>query len=270
MSVISREETNRLCGPLYRPDHTTNVRHRAILRKCFELYSPEYLAEVFNNDFTHLRLVMGTAYMFSQFGKINQNYTRGGRAVRNETDPPNLEGREALKAYTECFDQHFMKQGKTYTIRGRGNKPVLQAGEQAWHNFIIAFWAARGTRYRRPGWALQPLPGFEMVRVAPAPVAPTPLRRAVLPRPPAPPFTPLRRAPLPAMLSPPSSPRLPRVVIDLSHIDDGPAPAPVHRAPKRKLSRVIDISDDEEASRPQKKAKKAAKAFWGPVIDLTI
>ncbi|KAJ7019688.1 hypothetical protein C8F04DRAFT_1275983 [Mycena alexandri] len=263
MPTISREETNRLCGPLYRPDDTTNVRHRAILRKCFELYSPEYLAEVFHNDFTHLRLVMGTSYMFSEFGRISQNYTRGGRAVRNETDPPDLEGREALKAYAGCYDQHFMKKGNTYTVRGRGANAVLQAGEQTFHNFILAYWAARGTRYRRPAWALEPLPGFEMVRVAPAAVSAP--RRALLPPAPVPP----QRAAFPTMPSPPSSPRLPRVVIDLSHVDDGPAPAPVHRPRKRKLSRVINISDDE-ASRPQKKAKKAAKSFWGPVIDLTI
>lgn len=74
MPVISPQETNRLFGPLYRPANDTNVRHRAILRKAVELYSPEHLAEIFNNDFTHWRLVMGTSFMFSQFGKIKAHY----------------------------------------------------------------------------------------------------------------------------------------------------------------------------------------------------
>ncbi|KAJ7748983.1 hypothetical protein B0H16DRAFT_1461481 [Mycena metata] len=254
MPTISREETNRLCGPFYRPDDTTNVRHRAILRKCFELYSPEYLAEVFHKDFTHLRLVMGTLYMFSEFGRISQNYTRGGRAVRNKTGPPDLERREALKAYAGCYNQHFMKKGNTYTVRGRGANAVLQAGERTFHNFILAYWAARGARYRRPAWALEPLPGFEMYPRLAAPFYPPYLHHLSAPHSPP---------------CPHPHPALDRVIIDFSHIDDGPAPAPVHRPRKRKHSRVIDISDDE-ASRLQKKAKKAAKSFWGPVIDLTI
>ncbi|KAJ7023554.1 hypothetical protein C8F04DRAFT_1133908 [Mycena alexandri] len=188
---------------------------------------------------------------------------RGHRLVRNETDPPSLEDRQALGAYARRYDDHFMHNGNGYTVRNQATRPQLQAEEQRWHDRMTVL-------KHRPAWALQPLPGFAMViSVAPAP-APTPPRRALLPLPAAPPFTPLRRAQFPTLPSPPSSSRAPRVVIDLSHLDDGPAPSATQRAQKRKLPRVIDISDDEEeASRPRKKAKKAAKVFWGSVIDLT-
>jgi hypothetical protein len=74
MLRISSQETRRLFGPSNRPDFNTNVRHRALLRKALELVPPEQLAEVFHQDPTKLRVAMGSAYTFSQLGKIKTNF----------------------------------------------------------------------------------------------------------------------------------------------------------------------------------------------------
>ncbi|KAJ7037561.1 hypothetical protein C8F04DRAFT_1256768 [Mycena alexandri] len=264
MPGIPRREINRLFGPIYRPADNTNVRHQAILRKALELRSLEQFADIFENDFTNLRLVMGTSLMFAQFGIVKHNYMRNFRRVSHETPPLSLEQRQHLDDYRKAYDKHHMAQGNDYDIRGQGDKAGMQAAEQTWHDRMVVHHAAHG-RADRPAWALEPLPGLERVRVggvapvfAPAP-APTP--RALLPRAPAPPFTPLRRAPFPALPSPPSSSR----IIDLSHIDDEPA----RPARKRKFLGVLDISDEEEeeVARPRKKVKRRAR-FWH--IDLTI
>lgn len=84
MPGIPRREINRLFGPIYRPADNTNVRHQAILRKALELRSLEQFADIFENDFTNLRLVMGTSLMFAQFGIVKHNY------VSNPILPPHL------------------------------------------------------------------------------------------------------------------------------------------------------------------------------------
>ncbi|KAJ7860563.1 hypothetical protein B0H14DRAFT_2744351, partial [Mycena olivaceomarginata] len=100
MLPIPSHETRRLFGTSSRPEFNTNVRHRAILRKALELYTPEQLGEVFHQNPTRLRVAMGSASTFSQLGKIKTNF------------------------------------GHDYAIRNAAAKPALQAGEQTWHNWI--------------------------------------------------------------------------------------------------------------------------------------
>lgn len=75
MQLISYQETRRLFGPLNRPNFNTNVRHRAILRKALELFTPEELQEIFGRPIK-LRVAMGSAFTFSEMGKVKTNYVR--------------------------------------------------------------------------------------------------------------------------------------------------------------------------------------------------
>ncbi|KAJ7732902.1 hypothetical protein DFH07DRAFT_780747 [Mycena maculata] len=235
--TISFQETHRLFGPSNRPDFKTNVRHRAILRKALELYPPEELQAVFGQPI-RLRVVMGSALTFSQLGKIQTNFVHNNCLVSRETLAPDLEARDALRAYRNTYEAYFMMRGNEYAVRNPQAKPRLQAAEQAWHDWIVPYLAARGTP-GRPAWALQPLPGLQRVHVLPAlapAAAPSTLQ------------TPRRRHALLALPTPPPS-------------------SPARNVPKkRKFLGVIDISDseEEEALRPRKKMK-----FLG-VVDLTI
>ncbi|KAJ7830551.1 hypothetical protein B0H14DRAFT_3714972 [Mycena olivaceomarginata] len=203
---------------------------------------------------------MGSASTFSQLGKIKTNFV--GTHILPPTlptdTPPDLEAREALRAYRDVYDACFMSRGNDYAIRNAAAKPALQAGEQTWHNWIGPYRAARGMP-GRPDWALQALPGLQRVRFAPlngSPVrSPATVRIYLSHIDDAPAPTPRaqkRQARFPNLPTPPpSSPvRSPATVrIDLSHIDDEPA-CP---AQKRTFLGVIDISDDEEEMRPRKK-----------------
>ncbi|KAJ7850253.1 hypothetical protein B0H13DRAFT_2360801 [Mycena leptocephala] len=248
MILISSGETHRLFGPSNQPEFNTNVRHRAILRKALELFPAEELEEIFQQPIK-LRVAMGSAFTFSQLGKIKSNFVRNHRLVSRETRPLDLEARTALRDYRDAYDAYFMKTGNTYAVRNAGLKSVLQAAEQTWHDWVVVYLAARG-RPGRPDWVLQPLPGLRRVHIAPPPApAPTPTstphaRGRAFPTLPTP---------------PPSSPA--SVLIDLLHINDEPA----HSAQKRKFLGFVNISDDEEdAGRPLKKVD-----FSG-LIDLTI
>jgi hypothetical protein len=75
MVLISHRETNRLFGPSNRPEFNTNVRHRAVLRKALELFPVQELEAIFERP-TKLRVAMGSAFTFSQLGKIKTNYVR--------------------------------------------------------------------------------------------------------------------------------------------------------------------------------------------------
>jgi hypothetical protein len=175
--------------------------------------------------------------------------------VSRETAVPDAEAREALRRYRDAYDAHFMKNGNNYRVRNPHAKPALQAAEQAWHDWVVPYLAARG-RPGRPTWALQPLPGFDRVRITPAPRAVIALpRRAQAPLP-TPSNTCLEAAPAPSTPArvPAGSALRPIIILD----DDIPRPR------KRKHLGVVDISDDEEeVVQPRKKAK-----FLG-VIDLT-
>jgi hypothetical protein len=81
--------------------------------------------------------------------------------------------RTALRAYRTAYDTYFMSQGDNYRVRNAHAKHVLQAAEQKWHDWVVPYLAARGIA-SRPGWALEPLPGFQRVHVTPAPAAPAP------------------------------------------------------------------------------------------------
>ncbi|KAJ6521645.1 hypothetical protein DFH09DRAFT_1424728 [Mycena vulgaris] len=111
--------------------------------------------------------------MSSQLGKIKTNFVRNGRLVSNETAPPDPEVQAAIRAYRTAYDSHFMSPGKDYAVRNAAAKSVLQAAEQRWHDFIVPYRAARGV-LARPAWALEPLRGFDRVRIAPALPAPAP------------------------------------------------------------------------------------------------
>ncbi|KAJ7232605.1 hypothetical protein B0H12DRAFT_1076824 [Mycena haematopus] len=83
-------ETLRLFGPIYRPHFDINIRHRALLRKALELFTANELDEYFSGDPKNLRMAMGKAYTFRQFGKITSNFMRNNRLVRRETPAPDL------------------------------------------------------------------------------------------------------------------------------------------------------------------------------------
>ncbi|KAJ7863689.1 hypothetical protein B0H13DRAFT_2564525 [Mycena leptocephala] len=252
MLHISAQETRRLFGPLNRPYFDTNVRHRALLRKALELVPPEQLAEVFHQDPTRLRVAMGSAFTFSQFGKIKTNFMRNNRLVSYETPPPDLEARQALRTYRDAYDTYFKKTGNTYAVRNAGLKSFLQAAEQTWHDWVVPYLAAHGMP-GRPDWALQPLPGLQRVRVAPAP---GPART--------PSSTPRvhRRRFLTLPTPPPSSPA--PIHIDLSDIDE-----PARPAQKRKFLGEIDVSDDEDEDDSESAVWPRKKAKFLGYIDLT-
>jgi hypothetical protein len=73
MVLIPSRETRRLFGPSNQPEFNTNVRHRAILRKALELFPAEELEEIFQQPI-RLRVAMGSAFTFSQLGKIKTNF----------------------------------------------------------------------------------------------------------------------------------------------------------------------------------------------------
>jgi hypothetical protein len=81
------------------------------------------------------------------------------RLVSRETPPPDLEARQALRAYRDAYDAYFMKQGNDYAVRNAAAKAVLQVAEQTWHDWIVRYLATWG-RPGRPQWALEPLPGL--------------------------------------------------------------------------------------------------------------
>ncbi|KAJ7746141.1 hypothetical protein DFH07DRAFT_963019 [Mycena maculata] len=243
---------HHLLGPNC-PHTNTNARHRAILRKSLELFSVEELEAKLGRP-TNLRVVMGTGSGFFQLGKITSNFMRDGRV-----------------AYRDVYDTFFMKHGDEYCVCDPQARPVMQAAEQTWHEWIVPYLLTRNMG-GRPDWALQPLPGLQRVHVAPEPCAPA--RRAVasssrattssapqtitLPTPP--PSSPVRVH----GTSQPGSPTPIRAGARLRpiHISDDDHEA--RRPPtKRKFLGVIDISDDDEALRPRKKLK-----FLG-FVDLT-
>ncbi|KAJ7191708.1 hypothetical protein GGX14DRAFT_578732 [Mycena pura] len=163
MSSTTHCETNRLFGPVNRPALNTNVRHRAFLRKSIELFSQEELEAIFGWPH-HLRIAMGTAYTASQFGKIRSNYVYNDRLVRRESPVPSAQAQQELIHYRDRFDAYYKKRGNGYAVRDPKAKQALQAAEQAWHDWVIGYHAARG-RSGRPDWALEALPGLERVRV---------------------------------------------------------------------------------------------------------
>ncbi|KAJ7223319.1 hypothetical protein GGX14DRAFT_387642 [Mycena pura] len=163
MTPTTHYETHRLFGPVNRPALNTNVRHRAILRKSIELLSQEELEAIFGWPH-HLQIAMGTAYTASQFGKIRSNYVYNDRLIRREGPVPSAQAQRELLHYRDKYDGYYKKRGNDYAIRDPMGKQALQAAEQAWHDWVIGYHAARG-RPGRPDWALEPLPGLERVRV---------------------------------------------------------------------------------------------------------
>jgi hypothetical protein len=153
-----------------------------------------------------------------------------------------------------------MKHGNAYTVRNAAAKPVLQAAEQTWHDWVVGYRAARGMG-DRPDWALQPLPGFRRVNIglglAPALIPALGTTPASTPR------VRRRQARFPTLPTPPpSSPASSPTPTRIYFSDDELA----RPAQKRKFLGVVEISDDEEDAevRPRKKTR-----FLGH-IDLTI
>ncbi|KAJ7926089.1 hypothetical protein B0H13DRAFT_1862600 [Mycena leptocephala] len=216
MALISHQETHRLFGLSNCPEFNTNVCHRALLRKALELFSAQELEEIFGRPIK-LRMAMGSAFTFSQLGKIKTNHAR-----------------QPLSAYRHAYDTYFMPTGNDYAVRNAEAKSDLQAAEQTWHDWIVGYLAARG-RPGRPAWALQPLPGLRRVHIAPITLIPMP--QAETPA----------RAPRPALFPPPTPlPSAPIPVGSRMHpitISDDKA---LRRPAKRRFEEVIDISDDEE------------------------
>ncbi|KAJ6552462.1 hypothetical protein DFH09DRAFT_1085946 [Mycena vulgaris] len=267
----SYQETRRLFGPVYRPYFDTNVRHRALLRKALELFTPDDLYEIFSGDPTSLRLTMGNTYTFLEFGKITSNFVLNYRLVRRGTPAPDLEGRLQLAAYRDAFDAHFKPQGNNYAVRDAEAKDALQAAEQAWHDFITIYNQDRGIA-DRPAWAFEPLPGFQRVRGAPSVAVPRRRRPrvAAVARAPVAALSSLAITPASGAATRTSYPALPPLAAT--------PPAPlgsrlrpfnvdqhyVPRTPVKRPLAVIDISSsDEEDLRPRK------KPFHLGTVDLT-
>ncbi|KAJ7096198.1 hypothetical protein C8R44DRAFT_749042 [Mycena epipterygia] len=232
-----------LFGPSNSPDRQTNTRHRALLRKGLELFNPEVLQTVFMKT-NRLRLDMGSGMNTNQFGTIRTNFVdfSTNRLVTRETETPDPASHQALAAYRAAYDEYYKKQGHNFVIRNPGALRVLQAAEQAWHDYIVPYRAARRMGVR-PEWALQPLPGLERVRVD------------VLAFPTPPPTS-------PAAHGTPIGPRLPALVPVGSCL----LPVDLTKTHKRKRELVIDISGSED-ERPRKKPK--TRKSLGVVVDLT-
>lgn len=261
---MSQQEIFRLFGSINRPAGDTNVRHRAILRKALELFTPQQLGELFQPG-EKLKVAMGSACNFSELGKIKTNYVRtlsnpsshphhkltqcqmrNERLVTRESPALSPEARNRLRAYISGYDTYFMKQGNIYRVHNEHAKSVLQAAEQTWHDWAVLYLAAQGRS--RPDWALEPLPGLQRVRITPTPVPRTvsaPASRTVAARTPTTPHAQRRNARVMLPTPPPSSPAS---VPGSSHL------RPIHvdqdevrgRPMKRKFLGVVDVSDDED------------------------
>ncbi|KAF8197340.1 hypothetical protein K438DRAFT_1760118 [Mycena galopus ATCC 62051] len=286
MTRVTAQETRRLFGE-FQPDWKTNVRHRAILCKALELFTTEQLVATFGPRPSRLQVAMGKAGTFSQLGKIRCNYVHNNRLVSLETDTLPLEARQRLQDYATVYDAAFMSRGNDYAARHPHARADLQVAEQAWHDWVVGYQPRP-----RPDWALQPLPGLQMVRVAgPARQVPIPIpiaRRVVMPVPIAPvrvtvavPITPTRprRSVIPLPTPPPSSPVSEAGDSFLNPIDvsDGDGSdedsddqyfgEDIDLPVKRDFLGTIEISDEEgeadEEERPSKRIR-----FLG-VLDLT-
>ncbi|KAF8162249.1 hypothetical protein K438DRAFT_2069989 [Mycena galopus ATCC 62051] len=213
MTRVTAQETRRLFGE-FQPDWKTNVRHRAILCKALELFTTEQLVATFGPRPLRLQVAMGKAGTFSQLGKIRCNYVHNNRLVSLETDTLPLEARQRLQDYAAVYNAAFMSRANDYAARHPHARADLQVAEQAWHDWVVGYQPRP-----RPDWALQPLPGLQMVRVAgPARRVPIPIpiaHHVVMPVPIAParvtvavPITPTRprRSLIPLPTPPPSSP----------------------------------------------------------------
>ncbi|KAJ7078536.1 hypothetical protein C8R43DRAFT_1121262 [Mycena crocata] len=177
--MTSRQETIRLHGRVNQPHFKTNVRHRALLRKSAETFSDDELAASLQQTI-NLRVTTGSESTFYQLGRISNHRMVNGRAVFRQTEIPEAETREALRTYYAAYNAYFMSQGNDYRVRNPGAHAALQAAEQAWHDWVVRYRAARGMS-GRPDWALQPLPGFQRVCTTPIPATPSTSRRVLAP-----------------------------------------------------------------------------------------
>ncbi|KAF8185768.1 hypothetical protein K438DRAFT_1765559 [Mycena galopus ATCC 62051] len=189
MTRVTAQETRRLFGA-FQPNWKTNVRHRAILRKALELFTMEQLVTIFGPRPSRLQVAMGRAGTFSQLGKIRCNYVHtlsqnnschqawtdcqcyqvhNNHLVSLETDTLPFEAPQRLQDYATVYDTGFMSQGNDYVARHPHARADLQVAEQAWHNWVVGYQPRP-----RPDWALQPIPGLHMVRIA-GPAARTPI-----------------------------------------------------------------------------------------------
>ncbi|KAJ7654773.1 hypothetical protein B0H17DRAFT_1214249 [Mycena rosella] len=136
-----------------------------------ELVHPDELQAVFGQP-TRLQVGMGAGYTYREFGKIKTAFVHNGALVSRETAPPDAATQQRLHAYLEAYNTYFFKPGNNYRICNAHALFVLQDAEQAWHNWVVLYLAARNMP-GRPTWALQPHPGLQMVsrgpRSAPAP-----------------------------------------------------------------------------------------------------
>ncbi|KAK7050168.1 hypothetical protein R3P38DRAFT_3173243 [Favolaschia claudopus] len=286
---IPVQETTRLFGTVYSPASDANVRHRALTRKAIELHGADYLERVFGRgSITGLRLVMGTGNRQQEFGVLYTEKDERRLVSFRRTRLLSVEQRGQLEAYRNQYDGYYMKHGNGYTERRGGDKQALQSAEQAFHDYI-----SLSTHGPRPQWTLEPLPGFQQVRVANVPtrrIAPLPLRsiplraqrtppprHSFLPSPltsPAratPPPPPARSLPVPPASSVAGPSRAQREIIDIPDSDDEDGVVALEsRATSRvELKRrypddVIDISNDEDEQPRTKKHR-----FLG-FVDLTI
>ncbi|KAJ7128579.1 hypothetical protein C8R44DRAFT_873288 [Mycena epipterygia] len=260
ISRIPFPETRRLFGPSNNPAPETNARHRALLRKGLELFSPEELNAVFGRP-TKLRFAMGSGMNAFAFGQIKTHFVRNGQLVARETDIPDAASQQALTAYRHAYNVYFFTRGADYSVRNVHALPPLQAAEQAWHDYIVPYQATRGMG-PRSRWALEPLPGLQRVRLAPE-------IRCLIAFPTPPRTSPVRNEDIPDRA--PIRPRLPALIpvgsrlllIDLTGDVAKGLPKMTQKHKRAAMAEVIEVSDSED-ERPRKKVK-----FLG-FLDLTI
>ncbi|KAJ7055508.1 hypothetical protein C8F01DRAFT_1258386 [Mycena amicta] len=132
------------------------------------------LLHMFGNP-NSLRMRMGLASRATNLGIIDKTYKSNGILVRLESPPLEPAVQNTLIAYCKSRDAYFKKRGSERVVQDRSARTIFQAGEQAWHDFIVPWLAARGRV--RPSWALEPLPGMRRVRTQPVH---QPVRRDVI------------------------------------------------------------------------------------------
>ncbi|KAJ7224789.1 hypothetical protein C8J57DRAFT_1253199 [Mycena rebaudengoi] len=252
--MITPQETRRLFGAVNRPP---------LQDKSLELFPAEDLQATFGRPIK-LRVAMGSADNFTALGKIQAHYVQDHRLVSQATPVLPVQVRTALRAYRTAYDTYFMSQGDNYRVRNAHAKHVLQAAEQKWHDWVVPYLAARGIA-SRPGWALEPLPGFQRVHVTPAPAAPAPAPVAARASTAAVETPRKRRHQLafPTPTTPPSSPV--RTEAAPSYSTPARLGEPVAGPSRKRISLgVIDISDDSDVE----EAPPRKRRFLG-FVDLT-
>ncbi|KAJ7897988.1 hypothetical protein B0H14DRAFT_3424852 [Mycena olivaceomarginata] len=145
---MNSQEIKRLVGLDYGLEPGLNERHIRMFRKAAEIHDV-CIAETTFGQLRNLRIVMND----DNLGDLHSSTPRF-----RYLNLPTAEGRRRLVAYRVAHDIYYKAQGG---IKNAAAKYILQDAEQAWHDWVVDYLAARGRT--RPRWALEPLPTFDRV-----------------------------------------------------------------------------------------------------------